>query len=312
MARRYARVGLMVAGLAVLAGCNFHMSREEARAGFPPEHAPEFAEYSVDGRTMAYVSVGSQRTATAKPAATGEADRGAPAASDDEQPLIVFIHGSPGGWSAYIDYLQSPVLLRSARLVAVDRAGYGASNAGRPVPSLAAQARLLGPILENESRPVLLVGHSYGGPVAVQLALDYPEKVGGMVLIAASVDPALEEWRWFNQAAEWALVRFILPAAWDVSNQELKPLRGDLEAILERWDSVRGPVALVHGEEDGLVPVANVDFARGRLQAARVAVHRYADEDHFILWNRPAEMIEIILATLERMESAPTGAVFIE
>lgn len=237
-------------------------------------------------------------TNTADSHVPGEDSETLATTSASDKPLILFIHGSPGGWSGYIDYLRSPLLAESARLVSVDRAGYGESNPGRPAPSLAEQAGLLAPILLNEKRPVILVGHSYGGPVAVRLAMDYPELVAGMVLIAASVDPELEEWRWFNQVAEWRLVRWILPGTWDVSNQELKPLQGDLEEILSRWVEIRGVVALVHGDQDTLVPVANVNFARERLQNARVFVYQYPAESHFILWDQPQTIIEIILKTL--------------
>ncbi|MCR9141790.1 MAG: alpha/beta hydrolase [bacterium] len=294
------------------AGCSFHTDREAARQEFPPEIVPEFLEYRVGERRMGYVRV--QRDRTPEDAAQSANANANAKANRDARPLIVFIHGSPGGWNAYLEYLRSAVLLDAARLISVDRAGYGASDAGRPEPNLAQQAALIAPILFSEHEnpgqgaagkpPVVLVGHSYGGPVAVQLAMDYPDRVSGLVLIAASVDPDLEEWRWFNRLAELSFTRWILPAAWDVSNQELKPLREDLTEILSRWGEIRGPVALVHGEDDRLVPVANLDFARDRLRNARVAVHRYEAADHFILWDRPEEMSEIILETLEQAANA--------
>ena len=40
---------------------------------------------------------------------------------------------------------------------------------------------------------VLLVGHSYGCPIALLAALEHPEKIGGVLLIGGDVDPAQEK-----------------------------------------------------------------------------------------------------------------------
>ncbi|HCW07674.1 MAG TPA: alpha/beta hydrolase, partial [Cytophagales bacterium] len=49
---------------------------------------------------------------------------------DESLPLIVFVHGSPGSLSAFIDFMDDTLLLKHAKLVSVDRAGFGASNYG--------------------------------------------------------------------------------------------------------------------------------------------------------------------------------------
>ncbi|MFT7198304.1 MAG: pimeloyl-ACP methyl ester carboxylesterase, partial [Marinoscillum sp.] len=75
--------------------------------------------------------------------------------------LAVFIHGSPGSWSAFVDYFKNDSLLRSYDLVSVDRPGYGLSDAGRPIISLERQAELIAQVLnEFEHSHVVLVGHS--------------------------------------------------------------------------------------------------------------------------------------------------------
>ena len=145
-----------------------------------------------------------------------------------------------------------------------------------------------------------MVGHSYGGPVAVRMAVDYPDAVAGLVLIAASVDPELEEWRWFNRLAEWTPVQWILPAAWNVSNAEIKPLREDLARMLPAWSGIRQPVALIHGGKDTLVPIGNADFARRSLkQSVTVRDYLYPEENHFILWERIDLLVPILLECLE-------------
>jgi pimeloyl-ACP methyl ester carboxylesterase len=69
------------------------------------------------------------------------------------------------------------------RVCTYDRAGYAWSTPG-PMPRTFAQINLdLHRALEkaHEARPLVLVGHSFGGPVARQYALAYPEDVAGLV-----------------------------------------------------------------------------------------------------------------------------------
>ncbi len=107
--------------------------------------------------------------------------------------------------------------------MSVDRPGFGKSNLGRPERSLQRQAASIAPVLQNNNaaKRAILVGHSLGGPLIVRLAIDYPELVGGLILVAPSVDPALEPKEWYRKVGNFALVRPLLPVEIDVSNQEI-------------------------------------------------------------------------------------------
>lgn len=313
--RRYLAILGLTTISTLICNCSFHTSVAEARSQLPADivldagvaPAPgDFQDASLAGRELGWVRARSIKFAGSadanSDAATGpEFPREAPSGSQ-RRPRILLIHGSPGGWNGYLDYMRQPALLERADLIAVDRPGYGASNAGQALSNLKAQAAMLGPLLEHlaASGPVLVVGHSYGGPVAVRLAIDFPEAVAGLVLVAASVDPELEEWRWFNRVADWTPVQWLLPAAWNVSNAEIKPLRDDLLEMQSAWAGIRQPVAIVHGGEDSLVPIGNADFARRMLVAsADIAEHIYPDENHFILWERLDLLVPILIECLD-------------
>jgi pimeloyl-ACP methyl ester carboxylesterase len=82
-------------------------------------------------------------------------------------------------------------IAKFTRVCTYDRAGYAWSTRG-PMPRTYAQINLdLHRALEkaHEARPLLLVGHSFGGPVARQYALSYPQDVAGLVF-AESVGEA--------------------------------------------------------------------------------------------------------------------------
>jgi pimeloyl-ACP methyl ester carboxylesterase len=74
---------------------------------------------------------------------------------------------------------------RYTRICTYDRAGYAWSDPG-PKPRSFAQINLeLHDALQKlgEKGPYLLVGHSYGGPVVINYAHDYPQETVGMVLV---------------------------------------------------------------------------------------------------------------------------------
>jgi pimeloyl-ACP methyl ester carboxylesterase len=98
---------------------------------------------------------------------------------------ILFIHGLGGT----LHHFLHPVLRNFGagyRLIALDRAGSGWSTRtdgsdGRLID----QAKAIHRFIETlELEKPLLVGHSLGGAVALQTALDYPDDVSGLALIS--------------------------------------------------------------------------------------------------------------------------------
>ena len=132
----------------------------------------------------------------------------------------------------------------------------------------------------------------------MRLAIDRPELVAGLLLIAPSIDPGLERHRWYNIAGATRIVQWFLPIDWTVSNRELWPLKSELTAMLPMWKSIRCPTIVVQGLADDLVPPANADFAEQRLPRDRIRVDRYSNETHFILWKKPetvkAPLLELL------------------
>ncbi len=131
-------------------------------------------------------------------------------------PAIVLLHGLGGQVRNFPPELVGP-LSRDFRVVAIDRPGSGHSS--RPlgmsahinhqVQTIAAMIRHLG-----LDRP-LVVGHSLGGAMALALALDHPDVVGGLALVAPLTQPQEQvpapfralavRSRWLRLLAAWTV-----------------------------------------------------------------------------------------------------------
>ncbi|MFK7913314.1 MAG: alpha/beta fold hydrolase [Pseudomonadales bacterium] len=221
---------------------------------------------------------------------------------DRTLPLVLFVHGTPGSWKAFASYLNDARLNVRAHLISVDRPGFGLSAGSGPVPAFADQSRWLGELLAvNESaQPAIVVGHSLGGSLVYQLALDHPQQIGGVVSISAPVNPTISRPRWYNQLARMPGARWVIGQDLAYSNDEMMPLAQQLEAVAAGLPELTVPVTIVHGAEDGLVKVANADFARDQLVSANVRYRRYEEDGHFIVWERHDEMV----AEIERLLNA--------
>lgn len=136
---------------------------------------------------------------------------------------MVFVHGSPGSWEAFVDLLADGRLVARAHLAALDRLGFGGSARSEDEPSLVAQAAALAPVLAgNRSQSgAILVGHSLGAPIVVRAAADMPGRIAGLVLVAPSLAPTLERPWWIQRPTSWPLFAWLLPVDWRSCNREL-------------------------------------------------------------------------------------------
>jgi len=216
------------------------------------------------------------------------------------KPLVVFIHGTPGSWRNFERFLAEPRLKRQARLVAVDRPGFGASAEGGVLASISGQARALEPLLDlDPERRVILVAHSWGGPIAARLAIERPERIAGLVLVAAPLDPALEGDRWYRALGRQPWLAWLLPESLRRANRELLGIPGQLRALAPDWERLEAPVWVVQGGRDRLVEPGNAEFLRGRVAEERLRVRFHPDAGHLIPWAAPERVIEPVLEALD-------------
>lgn len=98
-------------------------------------------------------------------------------------PVVILVHSSVAGarqWRSMMDHLAG-----SYRLIAINLFGYGRTPAwdSDRRQTLEDQARLVAKALPEDGRDVCLVGHSFGGSVAMKAASLFPDRVRKLVLI---------------------------------------------------------------------------------------------------------------------------------
>ncbi len=217
----------------------------------------------------------------------------------DHLPTLIFVHGSPGGEDAYLDYLCDVSLAEKANMIAVDRPGFGLSDPKHPPKNLAEQSASLQAILErNKQSPNILVGHSLGGPLVAQMTMDFPDLVQGMIMLAPSIDPELEPAIWWRKIVNFPLLSWLCPRPFFNSNLEIMNVKPDLEAMLPRWKNIDCPVIVFQGGEDGLVPKENADFAVAQMPQIEVEKIMFPSEGHLIIWTQKEAITEKVLQFL--------------
>jgi pimeloyl-ACP methyl ester carboxylesterase len=115
----------------------------------------------------------------------GAASHGDPAAAGHGEPVVLFESGM--GASSLAWATVAPAVAAHTTTVVYDRAGLGRSPESEGLRDLDHLADDLEDVLvslrPDQSRPVILVGHSWGGPIIRTVAARRPDDVGGLVLV---------------------------------------------------------------------------------------------------------------------------------
>jgi len=235
-----------------------------------------------------------------------------PAQSRSDGIPVVLIHGSPGDsevMQKLMEQLQGP-----RRLIAPDLPGFGESSHDLPDYSFKAHATYVWQMLDRlEIRRVHLVGFSMGGGVVLNMARTAPERVASVTMLSALNVQEMEMLGDYHlnhavhgaQLAGLWLLKTGLPRFGELNRTDMgvsyarnfydsdqRPLRG----ILQSFD---GPMLILHGRKDPLVPVE-----------AAVEVHRLVpqselelfDSNHFMTFQDPGPLVPFLTSFFDAVE----------
>jgi pimeloyl-ACP methyl ester carboxylesterase len=246
-----------------------------------------------------------------------------------EGPDLVLIHGVTGDLSSW--YLRvMPALARDFRVVAYDLRGHGYSDMpprGYTSVDLAADLDALLDHLGIEHAHLL--GHSYGGTIALQCAALYPARVASLILAEpwlAALMPLLDLHTWpYLEANRMSLesqglnipddklfdVEYMarellhlklgigLRGGAERSSRRLLRLLDTTTALaeaaavsgltVERMREIRQPVLAVYGEISPLLQLA--DHLAGALPSCQVQI--LAGVSHYFALSRPEMLVDV-------------------
>lgn len=217
--------------------------------------------------------------------------------SDPKKPFVVFIHGAPGSSADYLSYFRDEKLYGSVNILDVDRPGYGYSDFGHAETSLQKQAKAIQFIIEKttNSKLITLVGHSFGGPIAVRMAMDFPDAYANLILLAPALDPNHEKQFKIGQLAMVQPTRWLTPPALRVAADEKFTHVEELKKMLPLYDHIKIPVIHIHGTKDSLVPYENLEFSKHHISSNLLQTISLENVDHFLPWTHHDFIVDKIL-----------------
>jgi pimeloyl-ACP methyl ester carboxylesterase len=205
---------------------------------------------------------------------------------------VVFLHGLPGTAE---DFNLVAGLLAGRRTLAIDRPGFGYSSGGY-VPFDMQLQTIDGLLHELHVARAILVGHSYGGTIALGFAERHPSEVSGLVLVDAAA--AGQRFGSFEHA-QAHLVQFLqLPVIRQLANATFAQLlttvsvnQADGEAfhpqpIVSAHRRRVLEINMTHGNLEALAGeqlaangvIAQIDRGLGTLEMPTVVIHGESDE----------------------------------
>lgn len=228
------------------------------------------------------------------------------------RPSVLALHG----WartSADFD-----ATLAGVDAVAVDLPGFGATPPPADAWGGAEYAAAVAPVLDELASPVVVLGHSFGGRVAVHLAAARPDIVGGLVLTgvplvrppgAARRRPAL-----VYRVGRALHRRRLLPEAQmetlrqRYGSRDYRSATGVMRAVHvravnetyeEQLAAVDCPVELVWGDDDADVPPSVAEAARGLIGLDRATVHLVPGAGHLTPLTAPDALRDAVVRRLD-------------
>jgi len=216
---------------------------------------------------------------------------------DTLKPTIIFVHGSVGSILDFKHYMADSIMQLNANMISYDRIGYGIYQTGEVIHSIGFEAELLDALIDEELlKNTLLIGYSYGGPIAMLSK----RKHLGTLLLAPALFAKVEPMPWVVNMYTWKGTRWLIPAIWKAASKEKLSHRQELQNIEKSYNLVSNKVISIHGTDDRIVPLSNSELLSAVLKPDQLKIHPLPKAGHGLVWSRFKEIKHIILHQLNQ------------
>ena len=217
----------------------------------------------------------------------------------DTLPMLLLIHGAPGSLWGYMNLMDDADLQKYFHIVSVDRVGYGKSRLKkrRSVTSISTQANALLPVfaLNHSDQKVIVLGRSYGAPIAAKLVSMVPEKVKELIMVSPVIDPEKEKFYWFSKWGRNSFIQLFLPGAFNTATAEKYSHADELKKLLPVWQNLDIPTTVIQGGNDWIADPANIDFAKKHIKSRRAQYIFLNNAGHMITFTHAHMIKEMLL-----------------
>ncbi len=235
-------------------------------------------------------------------------------------PPLLFVHGFPlskNSWKHQIEALRSEF-----RVIAPDLRGFGESEAGAGAATMEQFAEDLHALLKHlDTGPVVLIGHSMGGYIALAFARMFPQMLRGLVLVATRPGADTPEGaakrrataEKVRESGPQTVIDAMVPKMLSPKNQDPKLLEsvrelmtrssregviGALLGMAQRSDSsdvlakISAPSLVITGADDVLIPAAESTKMAQAIPDAQVEI--LPQSGHLLFFEKPVEFNRLL------------------
>ena len=233
-----------------------------------------------------------------------------------EEPLsrdkktLLFIHGAGGNSNHWINQFDG--LKGDFNVIVAELPGHGASSP-RGANRVERYAEDIAAVIDTlASNPPIVAGHSMGGAISQTVALNYPEKISGLVLIGTGcrlkvlssiLDGLLTNFEdTVSMINRYAFSKFtdediIQEGTSEMLKAPPSVIHGDFLAcdrfnICDKVSGISHPTLILCGEDDQLTPVKYSQFLLENIPNATLKTFPRAG--HMVMVEKPTEINEAI------------------
>lgn len=232
---------------------------------------------------------------------------------------VILLHGLTDSWHSFDNVL--PLLPHNYHVLAISQRGHG--NSAKTfnryhTKDFAHDVAVL--VQKLQLSPAIVVGHSMGGVIAQQFAIDYPRHTKGLVIVSSDAsfntspalpqfyeavqklqDPIDREFMYGFQKSTFAKPVSEISVDSFVAESMKVPaavfqatLKGIMETdIVAALHNIKVPTLIVWGDKDGICPLAGQRLMQQKIQKARLII--YEGTGHALHWEAPERFANDLL-----------------